>query len=113
MKAATTGTICTELRYIISIHAAREGGDHGGRSIVRDHSIISIHAAREGGDCKAPASETAKTISIHAAREGGDWGTIKYTLNQSKFQSTPPVKAATFSPHSYVRYASNFNPRRP
>ena len=72
MKAATTGTICTELRYIISIHAAREGGDHGGRSIVRDHSIISIHAAREGGDCKAPASETAKTISIHAAREGGD-----------------------------------------
>ena len=72
MKAATRADSNHQKPKHISIHAAREGGDHGGRSIVRDHSIISIHAAREGGDCKAPASETAKTISIHAAREGGD-----------------------------------------
>ena len=41
--------------------------------IVRHLSVISIHAAREGGDKKPLV-------------EDGKWG---------KFQSTPPVKAAT------------------
>ena len=35
---------------IISIHAAREGGDKDVRYKDRDMPI-SIHAAREGGDC--------------------------------------------------------------
>ena len=34
---------------MISIHAAREGGDGGSRYKVWD-AYISIHAAREGGD---------------------------------------------------------------
>ena len=34
--------------------------------------IISIHAAREGGDSVAPCVCTLGNISIHAAREGGD-----------------------------------------
>ena len=34
---------------IISIHAAREGGDGGSRHKIWD-AYISIHAAREGGD---------------------------------------------------------------
>ena len=34
---------------VISIHAAREGGDDF-FLIDRDELIISIHAAREGGD---------------------------------------------------------------
>ena len=34
-------------------------------------------------------------ISIHAAREGGDDGKRWYNLGIPKFQSTPPVKAAT------------------
>ena len=33
----------------ISIHAAREGGDHPANSDIRLYQI-SIHAAREGGD---------------------------------------------------------------
>ena len=34
--------------------------------------IISIHAAREGGDEFAKLGLEYRVISIHAAREGGD-----------------------------------------
>ena len=36
-------------------------------------------------------------ISIHAAREGGDSAFASITLSLTRFQSTPPVKAATMS----------------
>ena len=56
---------------VISIHAAREGGDE------REHykevaESISIHAAREGGDLPSSPTPERNLISIHAAREGGD-----------------------------------------
>ena len=35
--------------FVISIHAAREGGDNV-ISRIPDYTAISIHAAREGGD---------------------------------------------------------------
>ena len=35
-------------------------------------SLISIHAAREGGDPALQYAAVALAISIHAAREGGD-----------------------------------------
>ena len=34
--------------------------------------LISIHAAREGGDAVSAMLSKSITISIHAAREGGD-----------------------------------------
>ena len=34
-------------------------------------------------------------ISIHAAREGGDYEGVLAKTGGTKFQSTPPVKAAT------------------
>ena len=37
------------------------------------------------------------TISIHAAREGGDPCGLSVTVAYRRFQSTPPVKAATLS----------------
>ena len=36
------------------------------------YALISIHAAREGGDVGGIAVVGGVTISIHAAREGGD-----------------------------------------
>ena len=63
---------CTSARRIISIHAAREGGDaySGGKD---SDCIISIHAAREGGDEGFEFDFNLDfDISIHAAREGGD-----------------------------------------
>ena len=35
--------------------------------------MISIHAAREGGDTIPKGSTLKRAISIHAAREGGDY----------------------------------------
>ena len=74
-------------------------------------------------------------ISIHAAREGGDFITVAKHLLPVRFQSTPPVKAATglingrLSSDSISIHAAreggdsmyqiadlstqNFNPRRP
>ena len=56
----------------ISIHAAREGGDPDGQEIA-DFFGISIHAAREGGDVSCPCGYKCR----------------------NRFQSTPPMKAAT------------------
>ena len=71
MKAATSSRVRSTVSYIISIHAAREGGD----------KIFNF---------RFPIYD----ISIHAAREGGD-DTISSFLLSILFQSTPPVKAAT------------------
>ena len=81
------------LPHLISIHAAREGGDSyicctkaaskfqstppvkaatEAQVINVLRTFISIHAAREGGDALIVAEETKIRISIHAAREGGD-----------------------------------------
>ena len=56
---------------VISIHAAREGGDVTPCTCAIRACIISIHAAREGGDRKAAQKIPDINISIHAAREGG------------------------------------------
>ena len=71
MKAATIAIGSEKYIRIISIHAAREGGDllNGAR---RGKTHISIHAAREGGDFTHYGYAIHKVISIHAAREGGD-----------------------------------------
>ena len=50
VKAATDFIHPAMGRTQISIHAAREGGDHVGW-ICGKLGRISIHAAREGGDC--------------------------------------------------------------
>ena len=51
MKAATLADsgVVRALR-VISIHAAREGGDAVADGVPANFDDISIHAAREGGD---------------------------------------------------------------
>ena len=49
MKAATLYMDCSPPCGLISIHAAREGGDELTSGEIIDIDI-SIHAAREGGD---------------------------------------------------------------
>ena len=61
----------------------------------REKLKISIHAAREGGDIVIAVARNAGIISIHAAREGGDSNRLMRLNGASRFQSTPPVKAAT------------------
>ena len=74
VKAATIVLIeGRNVYYLISIHAAREGGDYNFFEPFSARLIISIHAAREGGDVRFGAEQ----------------------VNDTVFQSTPPVKAAT------------------
>ena len=49
VKAATFDKLFHRRILLISIHAAREGGDFGATKTL-DRITISIHAAREGGD---------------------------------------------------------------
>ena len=53
VKAATRNCRQYTYQHVISIHAAREGGDKAAAQGMPDINI-SIHAAREGGDCTAP-----------------------------------------------------------
>ena len=71
MKAATFNPANYEVAGGISIHAAREGGEHKVETPAI-HNRISIHAAREGGDGELVKGMYSAVISIHAAREGGD-----------------------------------------
>ena len=91
MKAATAAAKTYTDTQDISIHAAREGGDDIDINRLAQCAPISIHAAREGGDCKRSY--------IHC--------------NVIRFQSTPPVKAATMNEHKSEVNDLNFNPRRP
>ena len=129
MKAKHTKAI-----HGISIHAAREGGDQCANKQApppnqfqstppvkaatwkdrgtQGTNAISIHAAREGGDLTLIVLPKRRTISIHAAREGGDVRPLRCTPAQPRFQSTPPVKAAT-ELRLLERAVKDFNPRRP
>ena len=79
---------------------------------VSSATIISIHAAREGGDFCTSQPVAVVDISIHAAREGGDEAADR-PESWIRFQSTPPVKAATRAHALSLGDAAHFNPRRP
>ena len=65
--------------------------------LVKDFNLkISIHAAGEGGDRERLTDMGFAPISIHAAGEGGDDNPSTIPVTAVKFQSTPPVRAATF-----------------
>ena len=89
MKAATWVLLVSIVAEVISIHAAREGGDY--HQVRRTHkNAISIHAAREGGDADNPKILPVLNISIHAAREGGDGCRIWYNLTIKYFNPRRP-----------------------
>ncbi len=79
----------------------------------RQVRYISIHAAREGGDYSDGVAVGAALISIHAAREGGDGIHSCGDLGMSLFQSTPPVKAATFQICSLITMFLRFQSTPP
>ena len=52
--------------------------------------VISIHAAREGGDYCNYNCDRFGNISIHAAREGGDYSTADWTDKETDFNPRRP-----------------------
>ena len=82
----------------ISIHAPREGCDHGLKRKNLAGTIISIHAPREGCDLHTRLVWWCQWISIHAPREGCDMSISSILLSHSLFQSTHPARGATRIP---------------
>ena len=113
VKAATRTAFWSGEVRVISIHAAREGGDEQRLAKLEARLNISIHAAREGGDSLKTSLFRNILISIHAAREGGDRPFYFSDNLSTAFQSTPPVKAATIKLIRIPDFVTNFNPRRP
>ena len=77
----------------VSIHAPREGSDRIFRRPLRP-IFVSIHAPREGSDVEFLS---VVRVSIHAPREGSDLLDFGFVSSASAFQSTLPVKGATFA----------------
>ena len=76
---------------VISIHASREGGDHGGGGVVHA-GRISIHAPREGGDAAVFTVAVALTNFNPRPPRGGRRKLITAYGRTREFQSTPPAR---------------------
>ena len=81
---------------LISIHAPRAGCDRLCRQAVREEDI-SIHAPRAGCDITFwSVHSLTRRISIHAPRAGCDRWRSRSCQAADKFQSTHPVRGATY-----------------
>ena len=96
-----------------STHPVR-GATGAGLDYLRSVAPISIHAPRAGCDAFLCATIIdAPTISIHAPRAGCDvlaWFAFRWIY---KFQSTHPVRGATYYLIKGTLFCHNFNPRTP
>ena len=119
VRGATNGQTYANAQQAISIHAPREGCDaaiiassntatifqstHPVRGATREvsrhfpDSGISIHAPREGCDQAGHPPHPNGQISIHAPREGCDLACFRTSTLMRGFQSTHPVRGATYS----------------
>ncbi len=77
------------------------------------HVRISIHAPRAGSDAARCMDTTTSVISIHAPRAGSDCAQACAGCRRLTFQSTLPVRGATYIACGNSTEAANFNPRSP
>ena len=63
--------------------------------------IISIHAPRKGSDGRVRVPFSQLGISIHAPRKGSDQEVELRLYISLQFQSTLPVRGATYSADEY------------
>ena len=112
MRGATKGGWCYLVKGKISIHAPREGRDVSNIIIPAVYDI-SIHAPREGRDGRGVDKGRAHMISIHAPREGRDSMRESWLDRDSLFQSTRPVRGATFATLIPSTLIGSFQSTRP
>ena len=88
--------VCDPLHlHIISIHAPHAGRDHIAFNAA--HVVgISIHAPHAGRDRRRFNVGQARYISIHAPHAGRDSSRSTLRLAPEGFQSTRPMRGATF-----------------
>src|ERR1039458_4957410 len=74
--------------------------------------MVSIHAAREGGDIRLRSLRPSFVVSIHAAREGGDGIVRAYGEHGGSFNPRRPRGRRRIYVTPWA-VPSRFNPRRP
>ena len=91
-------TICLNVQaWRISIHAPRAGGDLKARNLTLEQAAISIHAPRAGGDISIRTLRSILTNFNPRPPCGGRLEDIKMASYRIEFQSTPPVRGATWA----------------
>ena len=76
-------------------------------------SQVSIHAPRAGRDNARSELSKPRAVSIHAPRAGRDTALPPANRSFRRFQSTRPVRGATWLSFSSCFGQSGFNPRAP
>ena len=79
----------------ISIHAPHAGSETL-QNRKRFGNMISIHAPHAGSDFPLRGFHQCERISIHAPHAGSDIQTTAKTITIHTFQSTPPMRGATY-----------------
>ena len=112
VRGATKKDLIKPVRFRISIHAPRAGGDQVCNIPVLS-ALISIHAPRAGGDISCVIR--CKFIRSFQSTPPVRGATLNYTLTHSwaGFQSTPPVRGATSTGKYIISQGIYFNPRPP
>ena len=74
---------------------------------------ISIHAPLTGSDFDIFVAAQLLSISIHAPLTGSDFCARQKYFKKRKFQSTLPLRGATFTCKQVLSNSHDFNPRSP
>ena len=137
MRGATTGRIRETQAEFISIHAPHAGCDqtaieaglsdlvfqstHPMRGATRTHSVQNT-SGKDNFNPRTPcgvrredrsAGPGIPGISIHAPHAGCDQLSVKKKDGSTQFQSTHPMRGATFDRSCFRVTDINFNPRTP
>ena len=103
----------THFSVMISIHAPLAGSDFPcGRDGQRDSDFNPRSPCGERPRSGSRRADIHR-ISIHAPLAGSDDTQLIYAHIHCKFQSTLPLRGATFLPGQRLWQDSNFNPRSP
>ena len=135
IRGATSLPSGRKLYYVISIHAPHTGRDCGARQrgSLRGHfNPRAPYGARRPSRCRclhrgyfnprAPygarhtknvLSLYSSSISIHAPHTGRDGAKHNYYICSNKFQSTRPIRGATWPTRPYAPHSTAFQSTRP
>ena len=105
--------LAVPLGICISIHAPHTGRDAAHRIFCIGNRAISIHAPHTGRDCFSAGGRFQSSISIHAPHTGRDLGRYGVLRYVPIFQSTRPIRGATWSAWRSWKPPTDFNPRAP
>ena len=98
---------------LISIHTPHTGSDLGGNTADIFQSNFNPHSPYGERLSLSDNMDSVTMISIHTPHTGSDGGNGRIQLSGSQFQSTLPIRGATWSEEFDKLAKNNFNPHSP